>query len=92
MSIALLEAMALGMPVAASSIPGNRGLIRDGIEGRLFAPNDPSALASVLISQWTAPAQAAAMGRGARGRVIAEFSIASVARRHLELFERLTRS
>ena len=35
MSIALLEAMALGVPVVASSIPGNCQLVRDFEHGRL---------------------------------------------------------
>ena len=38
MSVALLEAMALGIPVVASAIPGNRGLIVDGVHGRLAPP------------------------------------------------------
>lgn len=90
MSIALLEAMALGMPLAATAIPGNQGLVRDGVEGRLFSPGDPAALATALLSQWDDPSRAVVMGHEARRRVIAEFSIAAVARRHLELFARLT--
>ena len=47
MSIALLEAMALGIPLVASSIPGNRRLVSDFKHGRLAPPEDPAALARV---------------------------------------------
>jgi glycosyltransferase involved in cell wall biosynthesis len=90
MSIALLEAMALGMPIVASAIPGNRGLIRDGIDGVLFEPENPEALASAIVEAWTNPANGLAMGCAARRRIIEDFSIAAVARRHLDLFARLT--
>ena len=52
MSIALLEAMALGIPLVASSIPGNRRLVSDFKHGRLAPPDDPQALARVIIDQW----------------------------------------
>ena len=45
MSIALLEAMALGIPLVASSIPGNRRLVSDFKHGRLAPLEDPAALA-----------------------------------------------
>jgi glycosyltransferase involved in cell wall biosynthesis len=90
MSIALLEAMALGMPIVASEIPGNRGLIRDRIDGVLFEPENPEALANAIVDQWDNPASGLAMGCEARRRVLEDFSIAAVARRHLDLFARLT--
>ncbi len=40
-----LEAMAQRRLVAASDVGGHRELIRDGITGTLFAPDDPAALA-----------------------------------------------
>jgi glycosyltransferase involved in cell wall biosynthesis len=89
MSVALLEAMALGIPLVASSIPGNRRLIQDYQHGRLVAPDDPEALAQVIIAQWTNFDRAFHMTRAARRRVVEEFSIEAVARRHLELFRRL---
>jgi glycosyltransferase involved in cell wall biosynthesis len=91
MSIALLEAMALGMPIVASAIPGNRGLIREGVDGVLFTPESPDSLASVILDRWNDPASGLAMGREARRRVVDDFSIAAVARRHIELFERLSK-
>ena len=89
MSIALLEAMAMGMPLVASDIPGNRKLISDGIHGRLAPPNDPKSLARAIVDQWRKPMIAAEQGMEARRRVIADYSITSMARKHLELFGRL---
>ena len=52
MSIALLEAMALGIPLVASSIPGNRRIVADFKHGRLAPPDDPAGLARVINEQW----------------------------------------
>jgi glycosyltransferase involved in cell wall biosynthesis len=89
MSIALLEAMALGIPLVASSIPGNRRLVSDFKHGRLAPPEDHRALARVIIEQWENFDRAFHMSRAARSRVIQEFSITAVARKHLALFERI---
>jgi glycosyltransferase involved in cell wall biosynthesis len=89
MSIALLEAMALGMPLVASSIPGNRRLVRDFKHGRLAAAEDPRALARVILEQWADFDRAFHMSRAARSLVRQEFSITAVARKHLALFEEI---
>ena len=89
MSIALLEAMALGIPLVASSIPGNRRIVADFKHGRLAPPDDPAGLARVILEQWSNFDRAFHMSRAARGRVEHEFSIRSVARRHLDLFSGL---
>ncbi len=89
MSIALLEAMALGVPAVASSIPGNRRLIGDFKHGRLAPPDDREGLARVINEQWASFDRAFHMSRAARSRVEQEFSIRSVARRHLELFQEI---
>ena len=87
MSIALLEAMALGIPLVASSIPGNRRLVSDFKHGRLAPPTIPEDLARVIIDQWDNFDRAFHMSRAARSRVDQEFSIQHVAREHLALFE-----
>ncbi len=88
MSIALLEAMALAIPAVATAIPGNLALMTDRFHGRLAPPDNPPALARTILAHRLDP-EAPAMALAARSRVIADFSIAAVARRHLDLFARL---
>jgi phosphatidylinositol alpha-mannosyltransferase len=44
----LLEAMALGVPVVATDLPGHRSVVTDGHDGLLVPRRDPAALAAAL--------------------------------------------
>jgi phosphatidylinositol alpha-mannosyltransferase len=46
--VVLVEAMAAGLPVVASDIPGYREVIRDGVDGLLVPPQDPEALSGAV--------------------------------------------
>ena len=46
--VALMEAMAAGVPVVCSRIRGNCDLVRDGIEGRLLQANDVQGFADAI--------------------------------------------
>ncbi len=91
MSIALLEAMALGMPIVASDIPGNHRLLTHEVHGRLASPESPLAIAAAIMAQWAEPEIAVKMAAEARWQVIEKYSIEAMARRHLDLFDQLIR-
>lgn len=44
----LVEAMAAGVPVVATDIPGYQEVVRNGMEGLLVRPNDPAALSDAI--------------------------------------------
>lgn len=89
MSVALLEAMAAGLPCVASDIPGNRPLIEAPREGWLVPLDDAQAWVDAVGQAWEAPDDARGRGLAARQRVIEEFSLELMVEEHLALFRRL---
>ena len=71
--IALVEAMAAGVPLVASDIPGYREVVRDRREGLLVPPGDAEALAAAMRSVLSDTALASRLveGGGARARAFA---------------------
>lgn len=61
--VALLEAFASGLPVAASPAGGIPELIRNGVNGFLADPDDPGAFASAMRSALNAPGSLREAGR-----------------------------
>lgn len=64
--VALMEAMATGLPVVSTWVSGIPELVEDGEGGILVFPDDPTALSEALASLLDDPDRARAMG--ARGR------------------------
>jgi len=92
MSLALLEAMAAGLPIVATDIPGNRDLLAADRHALLVPPGDPAALAAAIGRLLDEPELAAELGAAARDRVAGEFSLAKCVQEHVALFERLLRA
>jgi glycosyltransferase involved in cell wall biosynthesis len=66
--MSVLEAMALGRPVVATSVGGTSEAVRDGETGFLVEPGDVDGVARALISLAGDPNRAAAMGAAGRRR------------------------
>jgi glycosyltransferase involved in cell wall biosynthesis len=64
--VALLEAMAYGLPAVVSPVGGIPDAFREGRHGYLVPPDDPAALADRLKALLDDPAAARRMGRQAR--------------------------
>jgi glycosyltransferase involved in cell wall biosynthesis len=86
LSNALLEAMAAGLPVVASDIPGNAGVVVDGVNGLLFPPGDDETLAATLGRVLDNEEERRRLGQAARRTVVADYGLDRVAQRYLEMY------
>jgi glycosyltransferase involved in cell wall biosynthesis len=86
--LALLQAMAAGLPCIAAAVGGIPEALTPG-SGLLVAPGDARSLSAALTRLADDPALAAGLGAAARSRVIAEFSLARCADAHVELWSGL---
>ncbi len=89
MSNALLEAQSFGLACVASDIPGNRAVVSDGVNGRLVPPDDPAALAAVLIELLDDADQRTRLGAAARRIAAERFRMECVAEKVLALYHQL---
>ncbi len=71
----VLEAMATGLPVVATTAGGTPALVQHGHSGLLVAPGTPAALAAAVLSLVSDPSLAARLGAAARLRAVGEFGM-----------------
>jgi glycosyltransferase involved in cell wall biosynthesis len=69
----LMEAMACGLPVVTTPVSGIPEIIRDGVNGRLVPPDDPTALADALLGLDADPRLAESLSNEARATVRERF-------------------
>jgi glycosyltransferase involved in cell wall biosynthesis len=87
-SVAALEAMACGLPVAASRVGGLPEIIDESV-GTLFAPGNPDALAEAVVRILNDREGLARKGDAARRRVVDRFSLTRMVDRHVEIYHDL---
>jgi glycosyltransferase involved in cell wall biosynthesis len=87
LSIALLEAMAAGIPVVATNVGGNPELVVDGETGYSVPPRDADALAAKLRLLLGDKCLAKKLGENGQKRVQQKFSLQAMADNYQELYE-----
>lgn len=88
MPLSVLEAMATGLPVVATTVGDVPRLVHDGVHGRLVPPKDPAALAAALRDVLRDPPVAAAMGEAGRRTAEESFSLDRLVRDLQDLYTR----
>lgn len=88
MSLALLEAMSVGLPCISTSVGAAPELIRPGVDGQLIPPSDPSALTSAITLLLENPSLRKRMGHAASKRMDL-FSFDAVLPRFMKLYRTL---
>lgn len=87
-SIALMEALALGVPVAVTAVGGNVEVVREGVDGTLVPAGDDDALAAAILRLAGDPALRRHLATGAAARA-EDYDISVMARRLEQLYVEL---
>lgn len=88
--IVLIEAMAAGTPIVATSLPGYRSVTRDGTDAALVGPGDARALAEALQGLLADPARRRELAASGCARA-EQFSIERLAEAYIERYQRIAR-
>jgi len=89
MPYVLLEAMAMGVPVIASDIPGVSEVVMDNDTGFLFPAGDIHALSQKIISILSDKERGTMMGEAGRQRVMNHYGVDDKIEKLTQLYEEL---
>jgi glycosyltransferase involved in cell wall biosynthesis len=89
--LALMEAMAAGLPVVSTAVGGVPELIEEGKEGLLVKAGDVEALADRLARLLADDSERLRMGKAASSRAEREFDIGIMAAKYSALYDQLLR-
>ncbi|MCX6623976.1 MAG: glycosyltransferase [Acidobacteria bacterium] len=85
----LLESMAAGIPVIATSVGGNLEVIEDGVSGLLVPPRDSAALAAATCRLLEDEGLASRLGQAGKQRVSELYSLSGLIHKTEHLYQRL---
>ncbi len=89
LAVAMLTAMAYGLPLVAFARGGNPEAVEDGKNGVLAKELDSAALAAAIARLLSDPAEARRLGEAARETVMARFSADRMVEETLRLYQNL---
>jgi glycosyltransferase involved in cell wall biosynthesis len=88
-SLTLLEAMAVGLPVVTTRVGGNPEIVVDGRTGRLVSPNSPEELALAMRDLLKDQEAWPVYGELGRQRVEQHFNVRNMVRQYEDLYREL---
>jgi len=86
--VAVMEAMAMELPVVATNITGLPEIIEDDVNGYLVPPKEPRALAEKIIDLYNNPEKRIALGKAAQRTIEQKFNLQKNVARFEELITR----
>lgn len=89
LSNVLLEAVATGLPIIASRIPGNQIVIEDKKNGLLFDHNNPADLLNKIYYLLDHPLEADQLGKQARNLIEEKFSLRIITQKYIQLYKEI---
>lgn len=87
-SLTLLEAMAVGLPIVTTAVGGNPEVVQDEVTGYLVPACNPKRLAEAICLHLRQKDTWQAMGELARNRVEQQFNIERMIREYEEIYSR----
>ena len=88
MPVAILEAMACGLPCVAARVSGSEDIIQHGKNGLLFDPEDYATMAAELVSLLRNTSLRVEYGASARATIESHYSLESVTDAYVTLYQR----
>ncbi len=88
-SLTLLEAMAVGLPIVTTSVGGNPEIVVEGVTGKLCPPREPKQLANKIVAMIEDRPVWPDIGVSARERVEQHFNIRTMIKNYESLYKEL---
>ena len=89
--LAIIEAMAGGLPVISTDVGGVREVLENNVNGYLVPSQDKQALLKALIKACADPLHLQNMGDAAKIFIFANYSLTKMSDKYLSLYQRVTR-
>jgi glycosyltransferase involved in cell wall biosynthesis len=89
LGVAVLEAMAMGLPVVAAAVGGVPEIVTSRQDGILVPPADPTAITAAVVELIDNPGLGRDLARRGRQKVLTSFTLQSTADRIAATYARL---